>query len=366
MPRADLLKSGHWRAVYLETRQHGSAGGRWKRTQPVTSHCSRMTGSRTPAQDVPRQLPTRPENAASSLWPRPLFFRTRRARRSNGAPALESIITHMRPGADARAGLGPGKPAISPENRNACADRGGRRTPLPIQSAASTILVGRPRRGGGPDRLRIDERLASRSKGPRPEEFPRAFLELPAEPAELRAGFVTAAQSIKGHRAKNDGPERIWAAPAEGKWFGAVERVQGVLEAADAIHSGAQKGQGSSRRGDRAANPPRPIAGPAGNPGDPDRSSPRCSSSRSRRRRGCDWSASRSAIRSAATRVGSSRAGSASELLDQLALPGPLGQPGLDQPVRLGFGEDGVGKRCGIPDEARCPCPPRPASFRRG
>jgi hypothetical protein len=42
MPRADLLKSGHWRAVYLETRQHGSAGGRWKRTQPVTSHCSRI------------------------------------------------------------------------------------------------------------------------------------------------------------------------------------------------------------------------------------------------------------------------------------------------------------------------------------
>jgi len=60
MPRADLLKSGHWRAVCGESRKHGSVGGGWKRTQPVTCHCPRMTGSRTPAQDVPRQPPTRP------------------------------------------------------------------------------------------------------------------------------------------------------------------------------------------------------------------------------------------------------------------------------------------------------------------
>src|ERR1017187_374154 len=60
MPRADLLKSGHWRAVCGESRKHGSVGGGWKRTQPVTCHCSRMTGSRTPAQDVPRQPPTQP------------------------------------------------------------------------------------------------------------------------------------------------------------------------------------------------------------------------------------------------------------------------------------------------------------------
>ena len=33
MPKANLLKSGHWRAVYLETCQHGSGRGGWKRTR---------------------------------------------------------------------------------------------------------------------------------------------------------------------------------------------------------------------------------------------------------------------------------------------------------------------------------------------
>jgi hypothetical protein len=50
----------HWRAVCGESRKHGSAGDGWKRTQPVPCLCSRRTSSRTPAQDVPRQPPTRP------------------------------------------------------------------------------------------------------------------------------------------------------------------------------------------------------------------------------------------------------------------------------------------------------------------
>src|SRR6516165_9790351 len=33
MPRADLPKSGRWRAVYLETRQHGSGRGGWNRAR---------------------------------------------------------------------------------------------------------------------------------------------------------------------------------------------------------------------------------------------------------------------------------------------------------------------------------------------
>jgi len=59
----------HWRAVCFESCKHGSAGGGWKRTQPVSCHCDRVTGSRTPAQAVPRQPPTRLELQSQWVWP---------------------------------------------------------------------------------------------------------------------------------------------------------------------------------------------------------------------------------------------------------------------------------------------------------
>jgi hypothetical protein len=54
----------------LPYRKHGSAGGGRKRTQPVTWHRSRMTSSRTPAQDVPRLPPTRPLSDDGATVPR--------------------------------------------------------------------------------------------------------------------------------------------------------------------------------------------------------------------------------------------------------------------------------------------------------
>jgi hypothetical protein len=69
MPRADLLKSGHWRAVYLETRQHGSGRGGWKRTRSrlaVTAEANgRVNELRRKPSTSPAAYSTIPSGATS-------------------------------------------------------------------------------------------------------------------------------------------------------------------------------------------------------------------------------------------------------------------------------------------------------------
>src|SRR6516164_6486107 len=111
MPRADLLKSGHWRAVYLETRQHGSGRGGWNRARsrlavtaeangrvnelrrkPSTSSAAYSTRRRTD-RDVVRDArrTSQPKGITMATRPIALFIRTHsppgsRATFSKGRP----------------------------------------------------------------------------------------------------------------------------------------------------------------------------------------------------------------------------------------------------------------------------------------
>jgi hypothetical protein len=77
MPRADLLKSGHRRAVCSEILQARFGGGRMEKDAAGSLS---LTGSRTPAQAVPRQPPTRPESQSPAVeGAHPLLQRLKRS-----------------------------------------------------------------------------------------------------------------------------------------------------------------------------------------------------------------------------------------------------------------------------------------------